>query len=232
MDDITRLQNEYEDRKHCLAENDVYSLFNKANLFIVQQRQREVLTTLKENCITDFSKLLILEMGCGGGGVLTEHLGFGASPENLFGVDLLFDRLLHAHQKLPSSGFANADGQSLPYSSKTFDLVLQYTAISSILNADLRRKICADMLRVLKPGGLIISYDFWLNPTNKQTRGLRLNEIRSSFPGCQIRYKKITLAPPIARRLVPISWLLSAFLEKLTIFNTHYLVVIRPNPCN
>ncbi|MDP2776298.1 MAG: hypothetical protein Q8O48_01540 [Anaerolineales bacterium] len=56
--------------------------------------------------------------------MLTEYLGFGASPENLYGVDLLFDRLLHAHHILPGSGFANADGQFLPYSSKTFDLVL------------------------------------------------------------------------------------------------------------
>jgi len=52
---------------------------------------------------------------------LTEYLGFGASPENLYGPDLLFDRLLHAHHTLPSSGFANADGQSLPYPSKILE---------------------------------------------------------------------------------------------------------------
>lgn len=230
LNDIARLRNEYEQRKQRLAESDLYSLFNRANLFIVQQRQREVLTILKKNGITDLSNLLILEMGCGSGGVLTEYLGFGASPENLHGVDLLFNRLLHAHHNLPGSGFAKADGQSLPYSSKTFDLVLQYTAISSILDPEIRRNICSDMLRVLKPGGLILSYDFWLNPTNKQTRGLRLSEIRTSFSGCQISYKKITLAPTIARRLIPISWLLSALLEKLTVLNTHYLVAIRPNP--
>ena len=128
LDDIARLRNEYEDRKHRFAESDVYSLFNRAN---VQQHQREVLTALKKNGFTDLSNLLILEMGCGGGGVLTEHLGFGASPENLCGVDLLFNRLLHAHHILPSSGFANADGQALPFPARTFDLVLQFTAISS-----------------------------------------------------------------------------------------------------
>ncbi len=232
LNDIARLRNEYEQRKQRLAESDLYSLFNRANLFIVQERQREVLTLLKKNGITDLSNLLILEMGCGGGGVLTEYLGFGASPENLHGVDLLVDRLLHAHHNLPGSGFAKADGQSLPYLSKTFDLVLQYTAISSILDLEIRRNICSDMLRVLKPSGMILSYDFWLNPTNKQTCGLRLSEIRSSFPGCHIDHQKITLAPPISRRLVPISWLLSAFLEKLTVLNTHYLVAIRPNSKN
>jgi hypothetical protein len=84
------------------------------------------------------------------------------------------------------------------------------------------------MMRVVKRNGLILSYDFWLNPSNPQTRGLRPDEIRRLFPGCRFEFHRITLAPPIARRLVPASWLLCAFLEKLKIFNTHYLVAIRP----
>ena len=63
------------------------------------------------------------------------------------------------------------------------------TAISSILDSEIRRNICADMLRVLrspdpasgKPGGMILWYDFWLNPTNPQTRGVRFL-LRSLFP--------------------------------------------------
>jgi len=228
LNDIIRLRNEYEDRKRRFAKSDVYSLFNRANLFIIQQRQREVLTALKKNGFTDLSNLQILEVGCGGGGVLIEYLGFAASPENLFGVDLLFDRLLHAHHTLPSSGFANADGQSLPYSSKTFSLILQYTAVSSILDPNIRRNICADMLRVLKPGGMILWYDFWLNPTNPQTHGVRPTEIRYLFPDCKFHFERITLAPPIARRIAPFSWELALFLEKLRIFNSHYLATIQP----
>ena len=84
------------------------------------------------------------------------------------------------------------------------------------------------MLRALRPGGLILSYDFWLNPTNKQTRGLRPKEIRRLFPNCACEFHKITLAPPIARRLAPLSWGLCYLLESLKIFNTHYLAAIRP----
>ncbi|GAB1472141.1 class I SAM-dependent methyltransferase [Chloroflexota bacterium] len=240
LDDIARLRNEYERRKQRFAQSDLYSLFNVANLFIVQGRQRQVLAALKKNGFTDLSNLRILEMGCGGGGVLTEYLGFGASPENLIGVDLLFDRLLHARHILPGSGFANADGQSLPHPSGTFDLVLQYTAISSILDPQIRRNICAELLRVLrspdpasgKPGGLLLWYDFWLNPTNPQTRGVRPQEIRELFPGCNFEFHRVTLAPPLARRLVPLSWGLALFLERLKIFNSHYLAAIRPLPAD
>jgi len=226
-DDRSRLRAEYADRARRFAGSDAYSAFNRANLFAIQTRQRAVINALRQHGLTDLSGLRILEMGCGGGGVLVEYLGLGASPHNLHGIDLLPDRLPQALFCLPASNLANANGASLPFPANAFDLVLQYTAISSILDLDLRRAICADMLRVTRPGGLILSYDFWLNPTNKQTLGLGPAEIRGSFPGCTIRFYKITLAPPIARRLVPLSWPLALLLESLGLFNTHYLAAIR-----
>jgi hypothetical protein len=74
----------------------------------------------------------------------------------------------------------------------------------------------------------------WLNPANPQTRGIRPVEIRRLFPGCHFTFERITLAPPIARRLASFSWGLCMFLESLKIFNiipfgdTHYLVSMRP----
>lgn len=227
-DDLARLRHEYADRTRRFAESDVYSAFNRANLFAIQSRQRITLDALRAHGVGSFSGLRIFEMGCGSGGVLREYRWLGADVTNLFGVDLLPDRLREARQSLPTAGLANANGQFLPFPSASFDLVMQYTAISSILDMDLRREICAELLRVVRPGGLILSYDFWINPTNKQTLGLRPAEIRQSFPGCAIRFYKITLAPPIARRLVPHSWPLALFLESVKLLNTHYLVAIKP----
>jgi ubiquinone/menaquinone biosynthesis C-methylase UbiE len=228
LDDLSRLRTEYADRERRFAGSDAYSLFNRANLFIVQGRQRAALHALQKHGITQLGDMRILEMGCGRGGVLAEFLTFGALPENIFGVDLLFDRLHDAGDILPGSHFANADGSHLPFPDGSFDVVLQYTALSSILDQQLRRAISADMLRVLRPSGLILSYDFWLNPTNLQTRGIRPKEIRELFPNCKFEFHKITLAPPLARRLVPISWTFASFLEGLRIFNSHYLSVIQP----
>ena len=228
-DDLSRLRAEYADRKKRFTNSDVYSWFNAANLFTVQQRQRAILSSLKRAGITDLENLRILEMGCGGGGVLTEFLNFGARPQNLFGVDILRDRLASARGRLSSSHFANADGSHLPFPSASFDIVMQFTALSSILDSDLRRAICRDMLRVLRPSGLILWYDFWLNPTNPQTHGIRPAEIRELFPACKFSLRKVTLAPPLARRLVPLSWTLSSMLESFKIFNSHYLAIIRTN---
>lgn len=168
--DISRLKLEYASRARRLAGGDAYSVFNPSNLFALHSRQRAALAGLRAHGLLDLSGLRILEMGCGAGGVLTEYLGFGVNPQDLFEVDLLPSRLDQVRLRLPASNFYNANGASLPFPSGSFDLMLQYTALSSLLDTNRRREICQDMLRVLKPGGLILSYDFWLNPLNKHTR--------------------------------------------------------------
>jgi ubiquinone/menaquinone biosynthesis C-methylase UbiE len=225
--EINRLRSEYSDRDRRLKNSDIYSSFNKGNLFIIQQRHREISRLLSRNTTNKLSEANILELGCGRGGVIIELLHMGALNKNFIGVDLLIDKLKEARLQLPEIPLFNADGQNLPFSNSTFDIVLQFTAFSSILDEQIKRNMATEMLRVLKIKGVILWYDFWLNPTNKQTKGIRKQEIRSLFPGCTYDFHKITLAPPIARRLVPVSWILCMILEKLKIFNTHYLVGIK-----
>ena len=99
---------------------------------------------------------------------------------------------------------------------------------TSILDAEMKRRVGAEVVRILKPGGVLIWYDFLFdNPLNPNVRGIGASEIRSLFPGCVIRLRRTTLAPPIARHLVPVSWTASLLLEKLGIFNAYYLAVIR-----
>jgi len=227
-DDLFRLRREYENRKLRFEGKDVYSRIDPANFFAIQQRQRALLNVLRENGSVDFSKLKILEMGCGNGGILLEFLELGLMPTNLYGVDLLSDRLFNASKHLLGSHLLNSDGQFLPFPSHSFDMVMQFTALSSVLDPDIRRNICSEMLRVVDSLGIILWYDFWLNPTNPQTHGIRPTEIRKLFPNCTCEFHKITLAPPLSRRIVPISWILAIFLESLKIFNSHYLVAIRP----
>ena len=81
---------------------------------------------------------------------------------------------------------------------------------------------------MLKPGGVVLWYDFrFNNPRNLEVRGIEAAEIRSLFPECSVDLKKVTLAPPLARRVVPISWTSAELLEKLPFLRTHYLGVIR-----
>lgn len=227
-DDIERLKLEYLEREKRLSGVDRYSLFNNANLFIVQQRQRAMLHLLRKHGFYPLERHRILELGCGSGGVLLELLSYGALPNLMNGVDLLRWRLDGAHSRLPHISLVCADGRCLPYPSENFDLILQFTVFSSILDSQIRKLVANEMRRVLKPNGMIIWYDFWLNPTNSHTRAIRPVEIRQLFPACDFDFHRITLAPPIVRRVANLSWIFCYMLENLLVLNTHYLTAIRP----
>lgn len=226
--DIQRLRGEYEARKNKYANSDKYSILDSAHNFFVQSRMRHLLTFLRKYNHDSLEPSNLLEIGCGSGGVLAEYLYLGISPENLFGIDLLLDRLKEAKSKLPASHIHNANAELLPFRKSSFDFVLQYTAFSSILDPSIKTNAAKEMIRVLKPGGVIIWYDFLLNPTNRQTQGIKPGEIKELFPHCNYDFHRITLAPPIARWLVPKSIIFSMLLEKLKLFNSHYLVAIHP----
>jgi ubiquinone/menaquinone biosynthesis C-methylase UbiE len=226
-DNLERLRTEYAAIDRRLAGSNLYSPFNAAYLFTVQQRQRAVLKLLAGHGFNPLTNRRILELGCDRGGTLLEWLGYGATPKRLHGTDLLPDRVRGAHTRLPHLPLTCADGQHLPYQTGVFDLALQYTVVSSILDDAIKANLARELLRVIKSDGLILWYDFWLNPTNQQTRGVRRVEIRRLFPRCRFEFHRITLAPPICRRLAPVSWLLAYLLEKMKLFNTHYLVAIR-----
>ncbi|MDZ4767294.1 MAG: methyltransferase domain-containing protein [Chloroflexota bacterium] len=224
-----RLQAVYAERQQRYAQSDVYSLFNPAYQFFVQQRQRAVLALLRANGLSALHEKSVLEVGCGGGSVLLEWLFYGVPARQLYGIDVLWMKLAHARAKNEFLNVAAADGQRLPFADGSFDVVTQYMAFSSILDDAVRQRVAAEMLRVLRPAtGAILWYDFWFNPTNPDVRAIRAAEIRALFAGCDVTIQRITLAPPIARRLVGVSWLLCALLERIGILNTHQLALIRP----
>jgi ubiquinone/menaquinone biosynthesis C-methylase UbiE len=227
--DLDRLRGEYARRTESSALSRRYSVFDPANLFLLHGRQRAVLRLLGRQGIADLSELQILEIGCGGGGVLLEWASWGASPEREHGIDVLFERLTTARARSPLFRLSCASGADLPYRRGAFHVVMQFTAFSSILDPQLRMRMAAEMRRVLKPGGLIVWYDFWINPVNRQTVGLGRAAVRELFPGCEIDFTRLTLAPPIARRVVPLSRALAGVLEGLRIFDTHLLAAIRPS---
>lgn len=226
MSEMQRIQEVYAQRH---AQNGAYTLGNPAHLFIMQGRQRAILRLLQREGMWPLDGRDILEVGCGEGGVLLEMLSYGAPAARLHGTDLLADRVAIARTRLPFVAITCADGRRLPYPDGAFDLLLQFTMFSSILDKALCYTVANEMRRVLKPGGLILWYDFWLNPVNRQTRGIRPREVREYFPDSQYSFERVTLAPPLTNRLVPLSWVGALSLERIGIFNTHYLAAIRPN---
>jgi len=103
-------------------------------------------------------------------------------------------------------------------------MVLQFTVFTSILDDVMKKHIAAEISRVLKPGGALLWYDYFVsNPSNPDVRGVSRGEIVRLFPGFSIFLKRVTLAPPITRAVAPVSTALCRLLSSVPVLRTHYL---------
>jgi ubiquinone/menaquinone biosynthesis C-methylase UbiE len=221
-----------EARLQEISESDqgshMYSWFNGAHLFRIHELERRILVLLKRSGFQSLREKKILEIGCGSGYWLREFTKWGGSPNNMIGIDVVPARTQEARRLCPQGmtiDYGNAAELSFPDS--TFDLVLQFTVFSSILDVATRQKAASEMIRVVKPDGLIIWYDFFVRkPGNHAVHAITRGEILQLFPRCHIDLHRISLAPPLARMLAPYSWLTCYLLERSRLFNAHYLGAI------
>ncbi len=208
---------------------DRYSRLNPVVNLIAQGRQRALLRLFSQIGVTDLSSARVLEVGCGYGDKLLELIQLGASPGNLVGNELLEDRRQAARTRLPEAvQLIPGDASQLGLPFESFDFVYQSTVFSSIVDNQLQEALANKMWSLVKPGGGIIWYDFvFNNPANPDVRGVPTRRLKMLFPRAELRIQKVTLAPPIARRVVPFSPYMYALLNVLPILRTHVLAFLR-----
>lgn len=209
-----------------------YSYFHRGHLFIMQEREQRLLTVLQRNGLAPLHTKKILEVGCGTGARLREFLKWGARPENLTGIDLLVDHVAEARSLCPEAvNLVYGNAAALAFPDATFDLVVQSTVFTSVLDALMKHQIASEMLRVVKDDGVILWYDYHVNnPWNPDVRGIKRREIAQLFPGCRLQLQRLTLVPPLVRLLAPYAWCACYVLGAIPWLCTHYLGLIAKNP--
>lgn len=171
----------------------------------------------------------ILDVGCGGGADLRRvgHLWAERSPA-LYGVDLLPDRISRARAVVPSAVLAVASGECLPFPDGHFDVILVSTVFSSILDANLRRAVAGEIVRVLSTTGAVICYDVRLpNPRNRNTRAITTRELGRLFPAAELLVRSTTVLPPLVRRLGRLTGASYSTLHHATFLRSHNLAIVR-----
>jgi SAM-dependent methyltransferase len=208
---------------------DRYSPATPAQLLLRQSRERAVLAALRRAGMLPLAGRRILDVGCGAGQWLADFETWGADRGGLAGIDLLDDRIEAARTRLAGGADVRVgDASRLPWPSGHFDVVLQSTVFSSILDPAMRTAVAGEMARVLAPGGVIVWNDFFVdNPGNRAVRGVRRREVAALFPGFRVDLRRVTLAAPLARAIAPRSQLAAIALEALRVLDTHYLGVLR-----
>src|SRR3954453_15371757 len=168
-DEARRVKDAYARRAE-LGLDSRYEYWEPANLCISQSRERAALALLHEAGLLPLTGSRVLDVGCGDGAVLREMLRYGASVEDLSGIDLLPERIDRARALTPGARLEVGDARELPFEGAPHDVVLAFTLLSSVVDATARRKVASELARVTKRGGVVLVYDFWTNPTNRDVR--------------------------------------------------------------
>jgi SAM-dependent methyltransferase len=112
----------------------------------------------------------VLDIGCGNGYFLHRLHEYGAGE--CHGIDLMENRIADGKTRYPSLELRVGSAAELPFEDGSFDLVTQFTCLSSILDDEVRGRVANEMRRVAR-GGWVLSLDM---------RGMRVPSLRRPPP--------------------------------------------------
>lgn len=193
--------------------------------------ERALASLLSTHGVLPLAGRRILEIGCGAGAQLARFVRLGADAHALWGVDLSSTRLQRARALLGDAHLVEADASELPFPDGVFDLVAQFTTLSSILDPEVRAAAAAEMRRVARPGGALLSYDMRVGSPASATRPIGRRELARLFPGLEFELRSVTLVPIVARLVAPRAPGVATLLARIPALRTHHVAFLRtPDP--
>jgi len=183
-------------------------LTNSGVLFQSLAFQKSVVEALRTLPISKTWK--VLDVGCGVGGSLIQFLGFGFSPNSLYGIDVIPERIEEAKGRWPTINFTCGDATAMDYKPNYFDMVLQSGMFFQTKDDDLARRAADEMLRVVKPGGYILLIDWRYNYGHSECKHLSRKRIVHLF---QVGRKTAILCRKNGALIPPLGRFLSTYLS-------------------
>ena len=132
-----------------------YHWQNPGYVFFMQSVERALLRALAAAGVP-LAGARVLEVGCGTGYYLHRLRDYGAGE--CHGIDLLEERVVEGRERYPGLELEVGNAAELPFGDGEFDLVTQFTCLSSILDDDVRLAAAQEMRRV-GAGGAVLSFD-------------------------------------------------------------------------
>jgi SAM-dependent methyltransferase len=226
--ELERIRAAYEARD--AAATSPYRWDNPGYVAYMQIVERALLRAFRDAGVR-LEGARVLDIGAGSGYFLHRLQEYGAGEAH--GVDLMEERIAEGRRRYPTLDLRAGSATALPYGDGEFDLVTQFTCLSSILDDEVRLAVAREMKRVAG-SGWILSVDMrgmhipWLRPRRADTPtvGLDKNELRRLF-GEPTLMRRAALAFELAQ-LTGRMPLLANSLAALPPLRSHLLGLWRP----
>ena len=157
---------------------------------ILTAERRALTVDLVKRQLPHLGHASLVDVGCGGGLDIEWWRGEGWPTDRLAGIDLSEERVAAARARNPGVDLRLGTGPILPFRDGAFDVATASTVFSSIPSVDSRRSLFDEMSRIIRPGGLMIVYDFVVrNPRNTDVVAMtraRLTELAGRPPDASV----------------------------------------------
>jgi len=160
--ELERIRAAYEARD--AAASSPYRWDNPGYVTYMQLVERALLRAFRDARVR-LQGARVLDVGVGSGYFLHRIKEYGAGEAH--GIDLMEERIAQGRTRYPTLDLRVGSATELPYGDGEFDLVTQFTCLSSILDDEVRLAVAREMRRVAR--GWILSFDM---------RGLRRPSLR------------------------------------------------------
>ena len=178
--ELDRIRAAYAERD--AAAETPYRWSNPGYVTYMQLLERALLRALDDGA-TPLAGARVLDVGCGSGYFLHRLSEYGAGE--CHGIDLLASRIDAARERYLGETWHVGSATELPFEDGSFDLVTQFTCLSSIVDDATRAAAAREMLRVAGRDGRVLSLDMRVGTRpgsgGTQTIGLEEDALRSLF---------------------------------------------------
>jgi SAM-dependent methyltransferase len=151
--ELERIRAAYEARD--AAATTPYRWDNPGYVTYMQLVERALLKAFRDAGVR-LDGARVLDIGAGSGYFLHRLMDYGAAEGH--GIDLMKDRVAAGRRRYPTLHLRTGSATELPYADGEFELVTQFTCLSSILDDDVRLAVAREMRRVAA-GGWVLSFD-------------------------------------------------------------------------
>ena len=224
-DEAARVKRTYDAYASDPAQRRRWSAESPGNAAIRAELVQSVYATAQDALL---GSQRVLDAGCGTGWWLRTLEENPRITAELHGLDLLTARVAAAQEKAPRASISVGDVRSLPFAEGSFGVVSLFTVLSSLAGpADIRQAL-AEARRVLVPRGALLIWEPRVpNPLNRSTVLVTASLLEQALAGMDIQTARITLLPPLARRLGSATPWAYPRLARVSALCTHRLVCAR-----